>query len=424
MKCIKVSKSQPLARNIEWKREKGVSKEEKTALIKKYEDVLKLIAELGGFITSKRLKRLLQYEKRATGVQFILKRLYEKGVFNTYAMPLSVSEEALYGEKTYIVFTFTRHTRAMIEGTEKTPKKPTKRAVIKQGYLIEIFCETYGRAVWQSSKSAFEKLSRDKQRSILIDQYEASDKTMTLEVFINSFEAYDLLSFGKNVSVYDFLMKTKPRHSLFGVDSLSRYAIKTLDGYGSPHRFDEERINRFCDDELASLTQRIKNYEKVDNREQILKTKKKIDLLNEKIENTHLYQLHKEVVFNESVNRYEVRQTEKRASLSDFAYNNLAIKHFKVSDKGISFTIAILDNYSRKQSAKKIATRIINSRYLIESLLEYYGTKQRVYVHYELFSYRDYGQSHKEKVKKILTDTFDYLEAERIGKGLKYKKFE
>lgn len=379
-------KQRKSTRNLVGNQNNGVSSQEKRALIEKYESLLRLIADFGEFMTKEHLVKLMKGEKSEAGVSFILDRLYKSRCLNTFTISLNAKEQEIYGRKEFIVYTFSKITRQVISNKSKAVKAPTKKALVMQSFKVSFI-----------STEFIKTLTVAKREGVPLDIY----------VFVN---------------------KTKGMHTALGINNFSNKMVEFFEGQEITSRLKEERRTRFYLNEMTRLRKEIKTYESSGDTRGIAKAKKKVDLLELKLKDVKLFALRKTMKWLNDKKRYENVQGEVITTFNDLQNWNVIIKRLTVKKNIIHVKVAILDPYNRKMSPPKVAEKIVNTRYFLEALFEYYRVDDeitnKVTMDVELFSYKDYDDQHRSKVGDLIASAYDFRLAENIKANLKYRKLK
>lgn len=125
----------------------------------------------GQFITLDNAKKLLVFEKSSSGVEYILKRLYDKGCLNTYTILLNNEERDALKKREIIVFAFSWRTNIILNDMKKTRRKPTKIAVHIQNHKVDYFSRKFANYMNNTIKKNFYKISPDEQDRLLFNLY-------------------------------------------------------------------------------------------------------------------------------------------------------------------------------------------------------------------------------------------------------------
>lgn len=446
-------------KNKKWEKEKGVSIAVKDAYINEYRNILDLINVFGGYITKENMHKLLKFEYSKSGIVFILKKLYNKGCLNTYTMCLNKDDQKELKKREILLFAFTKRTNQVINGKDVTVNKPTKTSVLKQNYRINYFVNRYGNALKNSFKKMYINLSEEdknkyiyklykiekinhllqldlqeqrkeldearyfdqlildkrKARKVLKEHFDNNKDiqitTEDFQDFKDNFKQYDELDLNIKTKVLAFIKKIQNNNTMISFNDFNKFAGDELEKAGYIHRFKEEEANRIYQEQRLSIGHKMRDirHRKPEGWEQDLYIyKMQLKKYEKASDNARLKVIKKSLKWDAENNRYDVIQKEEMDSLLRLRALNTAITSFKVKEKQVIINIDIYDVYYKKMTPAEIVDKIINVKYVLEALINFYDVNGKavkdsdLLIKYNVKSFRGFDGKKIKKVEMLL----------------------
>lgn len=442
-------------RNKKWERTSNISVTEKDAYIEKYREILELINLFGGFMTKDSLYDLLKQEKTDRGVDYILKRLYDKGCLNTFTIQLNTIDQKELNKKEFLVFAITRRVNKVLNNTDATRKRPTKASVIKQYYKTQYFIDRYKSAIKSTFKKAYAQINEDKKidlvfeefantqicdilkatnrekqlseigffdslprqtraaKSILKEHFEVNKEILKHSDEFNGFNSnfiqFEKLGFELKTSILDFIKKYQSTNTIIGYRSFNEYAGKELDKAGYKHMLSEEKSNREYQEQRLAINQKISNLKKhkpIKWKQNIHNNQLTLKEFEKRAVNANLKILKKQLVWDAEIKRYKIKQSESLDSLLRLRDLNVLITNFRIIEKKVYINFDIIDIYYKPMSAAEIVDKIVNTKYLIEALFSFYDDmavkENDLILKFSIKSFREFKEKKKHDVEMLL----------------------
>lgn len=414
--------------NKKWERPDRISTAVKDAMIQKYIKVLELINLFGGFITIDHLYSLMKNEKTKKGVEYILKRLYENGVLNTYTINLNKDDQTDLKRKEFLILAFAKRTNKALNGIEKTIGKPTKVAILKQMYQTEYFGDRFEKALRTTYKKYFQSLKPEEQDQYIykifvedsindilkfdgieqeksltqfgfydqLTQNGREDRKTLREHFDNnaeilktseafdeyksSFTDFEKIDLNSKTTVLDFIKKHQYNNTIISTEAFNEYAAKEMEKAGYVHLLKEEKINRKYQEARLRIGRKIYNVkrDKKENwKQELYSLNMELKSYEKKAERANLKIIKKSLKWNQETKRYDIFQREEMDSLHRLRDLNAAITSFRIKDRKVYVNVDIYDIYYKPMSEKDIKEKMINAKYLLEALLSPYDKDEK-----------------------------------------------